>query len=110
MIRPTEPYGLPLNFTTLPQQLKKAGMTFIIKKKKDISFVAVGKVDPQTLPGLFPFWNELRLVELGLMTHDCANFNIVRENNDRLRVVGNLSLRTVHHQGVSRRGIFARPA
>ena len=31
VIRPTEPYGLPLNFTTLPQQLKKAGMTFIIK-------------------------------------------------------------------------------
>ena len=28
VIRPAEPYGLPLDFTTLPEKLKKAGKAF----------------------------------------------------------------------------------
>lgn len=28
VIRPAEPYGLPLNLTTLPEMLKKAGKIF----------------------------------------------------------------------------------
>lgn len=30
VIGPEEPYGLPLDFITLPQKLKEAGMLFII--------------------------------------------------------------------------------